>query len=288
MVSPVDRSRRLFLCASLLALACRKIAPQGGVAAPGVTAARRIVSLAPPITDTLFALGVGERVVGVSQLCDLPAAARLPRVGTMVTPSYDAIVALRPDAIVAVEGPVRDEVIARLRDAGIRPYAPRFETLSDVRAALPTLATLGGRPAAAATLRASIDAGLARVRNALQGRPRPRVIAVCAQTPLVLAAQSSWVGELLSLAGGDNPVRGNSAYPIWSVEQVMSQVPEVVIDLSGAEPALAAAWAEQRAIPAVATGRVRRLDGPLVRRQGPRVVDAVRALAAVLHPGVAL
>lgn len=254
----------------------------------GVEAARRIVSLSPAMTESLFALGAGDRVVGVSNLCDLPAGRQLPRVGTMVAPSFEAISSLRPDALVAVEGPLCDAVIARLRGTGVRAYAPRFESVADVKGALPMLATLGGRPGAALDLTRSIDAGLARVRSAVEGRPRRRVIAVCAQSPLVVAGQSSWVGELVALAGGDNPVRSSSTYPIWSVEQVMSAVPEVIVDLTGAAPPLSASWASQTAIPAVATGSVRRVDDAFVRRQGPRVVDAVRVLARAIHPGVTL
>lgn len=251
-----------------------------------VQPASRIVSLAPAITDSLLALGLGERLVGVSNLCDSPAIARLPRVGTMVAPSFDAIAALRPDAVVAVEGPLRDEVLQRLRTQGVRAYAPRVETVSDVKRALPLLASLGGRPAAASELSASIDQGLSRIARALEGRARPRVVAVCSQEPLVVAAPSSWVGELLSLAGCENPVRHSTPYPIVSVEQVASMVPEALVDLTAPSPSLASAWASQSMIPAVATRRVLRVEDVIVRRQGPRVVDAVRALVRVIHPGV--
>lgn len=250
--------------------------------------ARRIVSLSPAVTESLLALGVGDRLVGVSSLCVLPEGRALPRVGTMVSTSFEAIAALRPDALVAVEGPLRDEVIARLHASGVRAYAPRFESVADVRRCLPTLASLAGRPEAATELMRSIDAGLANVRTALERRPRRRVLAVCSTSPLVVAGTSSWVGELLALAGGDNPVRSSSPYPLWSMEQVMSTVPEVVIDLTGASPPLADAWASNAAIPAVATRSVRRVGDGLVRRQGPRIVDAVRALARAIHPEVTL
>jgi iron complex transport system substrate-binding protein len=284
----VDPSRRHFLALSLVALSCRKLRAPVGRPVPGIAPAGRIVSLSPSITDSLFALGAGDRVVGISNLCDLPAAARLPRVGTMVVPSFEAIMALRPDALVAVEGPVRDEVIARLQAAGVRVYALRFESLADVRAAMPKLATLGARPGAATELLGSIDAGLAGVRRSLEGRARPRVIAVCAQTPLVVAGPASWIGELMTLAGGDNPVRSNNTYPVWSLEQVMSQVPELILDLTSPAAPLAEAWAGQTGIPAVTAGHVRRIDDLVVRRQGPRVVDAVRRLVGAIHPGVTL
>ncbi len=250
--------------------------------------ARRIVSLSPSVTESLFALGAGDRVVAVSNLCDLPPGRRLPRVGTMVAPSFEAITALRPDALVAVEGPLCDAVVARIRSSGARAYAPRFESVADVRGALPMLAALGGRPDAADRLLRALDEGMAGLRRALEGRPRRRVIAVCSQAPLVVAGQSSWVGELLTLAGGDNPVRSASPYPVWSVEQVMSAVPEVIVDLTGASPPLSESWSGQTVIPAVATRSVPRVDAPLVRRQGPRMVDAARALARAIHPGVTL
>lgn len=279
--------RRHLLGIAALTLGCGRSRGRGASATDAAPASR-IVSLSPVITDALIALGARGRLVGVSNLCDAPAAAGLPRVGTMVAPSLDAIASLRPDAIVAVEGPLRDDALSQLRARGVRSYAPRVETVADVKRALPLLASLGGRPAAAAELNASIERGLARIARALEARPRVRVVAVCAQEPLVVAAPSSWVGELLSLAGCENPVRHSAQYPIVSVEQVASLVPEAVVDLTAPASPLSRVWSSQTAIPAVATGRVLRVEDPIVRRQGPRVVEAVSALVRALHPGVAV
>jgi ABC-type hemin transport system substrate-binding protein len=106
------------------------------------------------------------------------------------------------------------------------------------------------------------------------------------QDPLVVAGRGSWGEELLRAAGGENAVLNPNRYPLLSMDQLMSFVPQVLVDLTSPARPLAEAWAEHRSIPAIANGRVLRFDGPLLRRIGPRVVEAAGALARGLHPGL--
>jgi len=133
--------------------------------------------------------------------------------------------------------------------------------------------------------------GAARVERAVAGRPRPKVLVVCNASPLVAAGAGSWVDSVLRAAGGDNAAQSPNRYAMISPEQVVTWAPQLVIDLTPPDgtPSVAAAITPvpDDASPAPTSPRVVRVDGDLVRRQGPRYVEAVTAVARVLHPDVA-
>jgi len=250
------------------------------------------VSLLPSTTETLFALGLGDRVVGVSTYCDFPPeATRLPRVGAMVNPSFEAIVALRPDALVGVEGPVNLAVLERLQARGVRTVFPRVESIAEVFASLDLFARLAGEAQRAAPVRARIEADLARVAAAVQGRPRPRTLAVFSTRPLVVAGTGSWVDEVLLRAGGVNAAQSRARYPTVSLEQFLAWSPEVILDMttmsreSPGSDDLRATLSAHGAVPAITAGRLHRLTDTLYVRPGPRVGAAAEGIARVLHPG---
>lgn len=243
---------------------------------PAAPAARRIVSLVPSATETLFALGVGDRVVGVSTYDDYPpeATAR-PRVGGMMNPSFEAIVALHPDAVVGVQGPLDMGLLQRLRDVGVRPLFPRVESIDEALRAIDTFGALVRRPDAAVALRARVDGELRAVRARVATVHHPRTLAVFSQRPMIVAGPGSWVDELLRVAGGDNVVTAGARYPTVPMEQVRAWAPEIVLDLS---------WQTGGgdALTGVAP-RVVRLDDPVFVRPGPRLGEAARRLADALH-----
>jgi iron complex transport system substrate-binding protein len=240
----------------------------------------------------LFALGAGDRVVGVSTYDDYPPqATSLPRVGGMVNPSLEAIVALRPDAVVGVQGPLDMAVLERLERMRVRVFFPRVESVSEVLQSIDTFAALVGKRDEARALRARIEGDMGRARAAVAGRPRARVLAVFGEHPLSVAGPGSWVDEILSMAGGDNVVRAGGRYPTISVEQVIALAPEVILDMTwhdGEASGLAASLARHTTVPAVRNGRVLRAADPMLLRPGPRLGQAVVRIARMLHPEAAL
>lgn len=291
--------RRSLLSLALLGLGCRRgSARRPRADAPRLVAApdpaglpaRRIVSLNPIATDSLVALGFGDRLVAVSSLCR--ALPGLARVGTMVAPDAAAILALEPDALVGVEGPIATTTLQPVLDTHLRRVFPPTETLEQYLRALDAYATLAGAPEAAAALRQRITEGAARVERAVAGRPRPKVLVVASAAPLVAAGAGSWIDSVVRAAGGENAAQSPNRYPLISPEQVAVWAPALVLDLTPADatPTVAAAiaLAPDDGSPAPAAPRVVRVDGELVRRQGPRYAEAVAAVARVLHPDVAL
>jgi iron complex transport system substrate-binding protein len=253
-------------------------------------APQRIVSLTPALTEILFALGAGDRVVGVTQYCDFPPEAKTkPKVGGYVNPSVESVLALKPDLVLVSPGPGNRDSALAMRRAGLRLEIVPAETLEESLAAIELVAGFAGAEAAgrdlAAAVRARLDAVAARVARA----PRVRTL-FCIQTdPIIAAGRDTLPSQLLELAGGSNVVEA-SRYPRLDVEAVAGARPELILqarmDLANDAPHTEEAfWKRWPSIPAVAHGRVVVLPDDLTLRPGPRVADAAEELAAILRGG---
>lgn len=277
---------RIFTFFGLLAAAsaCSK---QGAPPVPA-TAPQRIVSLTPALTEILFAVGAGPRVVGVTQFCDFPPDAKsIPKVGGYVNPSVEAALALTPDLVVVSPGPGNRDSALAMQRAGLRVEIVPAETLDDSLAAIETVGRLTGDADAAREVVASIRKSLDRVGREVAGKPRVRAF-FCIQTdPIIAAGRDTLPSQLLTLAGGVNVVEA-TRYPRLDIEAVAAARPEVILqarmDLTASSPhAEDVFWKRWPSIPAVATGRVVVLPDDLTLRPGPRVAAAVDELAAILH-----
>ncbi|HUO87306.1 MAG TPA: cobalamin-binding protein [Thermoanaerobaculia bacterium] len=257
---------------------------------------RRIVSLAPSLTETLFAIGAGDRLVAVTDLCDFPAAAReLPRVGGLTSSNLhlESVVAARPDLVLSV-GLNQEAAVAALRRLGIavEVIPSDGEGLDATIAAVRRLGVLAGRRVEAARLADRLAGRIAAVEEALAGLPptdRPRVYFEVWDRPLMTAGPDTFLGELVARAGGENVFADVSGRWVQvSPEAVLARDPQWI--LAAARPggpqgaddfASRPGW---RDVSAVADGRMHLLDGDLVSRPGPRLVAAFEEVAALLHP----
>ena len=249
----------------------------------------RIISLVPSVTEILFTIGAQDRLVGVTDFCDYPAEARRkPSVGGMLAPSLETMVALKPDLVVATTSGNRQETFDQLARLKIPVYLVNPITVEDVLDLLSRLGRLTDRGEAAdravAALRERIQAVSARVA----GRPRPRVLYVLWPDPLIVPARDALVSELIALAGGDSVTAdGGQGYPRFSMEAALARNPEVIILAShGSErsPLVRSKWERFSQVPAVAAGRLHTMDGNLMHRYGPRMVDGLERLARLVHP----
>jgi ABC-type Fe3+-hydroxamate transport system substrate-binding protein len=252
----------------------------------------RIVSLVPSATEIIFALGGEDRLAGVTDFCDWPPAARQkPRVGGMVAPSLEAIVALRPDVVVLTDegnGQATFDDLARL---GIPAFVVRAHRLDDVMTLIARLGDLTGRPRAAPLLVDRLRRRIHRVVETVTSAPRPRVLYVLWPEPIIVPGRDGLVTELIALAGGESVTAAlPGAYPRLGLEAVVAYRPEIIVlaRQGGPEPStLRATWDRLTALAAVRNSRLEAVDGALLHRYGPRVVDALEALARVIHPEAA-
>ena len=252
---------------------------------------QRIVSLAPSVTEMLFDLGLGDRVVGVTRYCDRPAAAlKLPKVGGFSDPSLEAVMALKPNAVVTVPAEANQKVVQRLSDLGIPVLLVPGTTLPDVFEALASLGKELGAAEQATVLAARIQASIKAVEQKVAGREKPRVLILYDHRPLIVAGPGSFAAEVLPLAGGINVVTsGTVAYPTLSLETVARLKPDVVVDASmGAQDADQNTTMELlgrlTSVPAVKNKRVLVLPSGMLMRPGTGLGTDVEGLARLLHP----
>ena len=248
---------------------------------------RRIVSLNPPTTEVLFAIGAGERLVGRTTYDRWPEAAlALPDLGGGLRPNVEAVLAARPDLVVLYASDDNRDAARRLRAAGVATAAFRVDRIADFRRVTLALGALTGDSAAARVLVDSVGATIARVRAATQARPRPTVFWPLYDQPLLATGGGSFLNELIDVAGGRN-IYGfmPEPSPRITMEDLLQRDPDVVL-LSPESRARYLADPRWRALRAVREGRVVAVDTTLVLRPGPRLGEAARSLALLLHPGV--
>jgi len=252
---------------------------------------RRVVVLAPSLTDVVLALGLGGRLAGVTRQDDAPEVARLPRVGGFIDPSPEAILALSPDLVLWVaDGGALAAVrrLAELSRASSRPFpilAIPIVTVADVLATPRIVGEALGDRAAGERLSRALAADVEAVRTRAAGLARPRALFVVGREPLVVAGPASFPDELLSICGAENVVRGGRPWPVYPLEKAVADDPDVVVDAAPQEPA--EGIRRLSAIPAVRRGAVLRLANDDLIRPGPRMVRALGDLFRGLHPEAA-
>jgi iron complex transport system substrate-binding protein len=249
----------------------------------------RVVSLAPSLTETVFALGAEARLVGVSDSCDYPAEARRkPRVGGIYTPSFEAILALRPDLLLATSEGNRLEHVRGLENLGLAVYVVRPVDFVSTLESIARVGALLGREGEAAVLVAAMRRRADQLARAVAGTPRPRVLYVLWGGPLIVPGRETLITDLITRAGGESVTAAEPIpYPRLSLEAAVERRPDQVILARHGTASVAEqlrAWEPLAAIQAVREGRVQGVDGDLLHRPGPRIVEGLRALARILHP----
>lgn len=262
------------------------------------TAPRRIVSTSPSITETLFALGLGGRVVGVSRFCRFPPeVASLPKVGTFLEPDAELIARLRPD--LTIINSKADGIERQLAAFRIPILSVEEGGLASVFATIRAIGGAAGIPERAGVLIAEIQGRLERVRAGVANRPPQRVLLIVGRRPgtltdLVAVGRTSYMSDLVTVAGGVNVLADERlpAYPRISMETVIRLAPDVIIDAGdmGDTPGDRRArqvrteglW-KQQPVSAARAGRVHAVVSDAFVVPGPRVVEAAETMASWLH-----
>jgi len=280
--------------ASLLVARAPLSAQRGASSTP-----QRIVSLVPATTEMLFEMGAGGRLVGVGSYDRFPPEVeKLPRLGGLLDPNIEQLIALRPDLVIIYDTQV--ELRRQLERAHIPMWGYSIKGLADVTATVRTLGERIGMAPAANASAARIDARLRAVQARVAGRPRPRTLLLFGRESGSLRGINASGGygflhDLLELAGATDVLADvKQAAVAMSTEMVLARAPEAIIELHYGEPwpndRLAAerrVWSGLPSLPAVRTGRIVLLAGDELVVPGPRVTLAAERLAAFLHPDVA-
>lgn len=284
MMNPGVRSVGLALLLSAISCAGRDT-PSDEARGP----TRRVVSLIPSVTEVIQALGAGDRLVARTDYDTDPALADLPSVGRGLTPSLERLTMLQPDLVVSWPDNISRSITTRLADLGIDVYTPEIQTLADMYETTRALGRRLGTEGAADSLVDGIRNELQALRAALEGRPPRTVFYIVWYDPPTTAGPGTYIHELIEIAGGTNAFADARAlWPQVSLEEVVRRQPDMLIvpkgtglDLDVKRLHTSVGWRDLRA---VREGRIAEVDAELFGRPGPRVGEAARRLARILHP----
>jgi iron complex transport system substrate-binding protein len=258
----------------------------------------RIVSTSPSITETLFALGLGDRVVGVSLFCRYPdQVTALPKVGTFLKPDPETIARLKPDLVFVHTGP--NSAASQLATLGIETAVVDGGTLSSVFTTIRQIGRAAGVPERADRLLAELNTRLDRVKTSVAGRAPRKVLIIVGRrtgtlTDIVAVGPGSYLHDIATIAGGTNVLASvKLEYPRISMETVISLAPDVIIDVGemGESPAdsdrrrriTEGLWQRQTLITAVREGAVHAIHDEAFVVPGPRIIDVARMMAHWFH-----
>ena len=252
---------------------------------------QRLISLAPSITEILYFLELGDRVVGVTSFCNYPPEAKKkPRIGTYWEFNLEAILALKPDLVLAMAHQGEGEgSLDSLHHWKIPYYLGHADTLPELFRLIEDIARLTGAEEVARRKLPLLEARARQVEARVQGLPRPRVLMEIDQEPLITVGCSSIQGDLIQRAGGENIANGiDQRYPVFSLEEVLKAQPDVILftGMTGSDslPRLAQFWRGWSMLPAVKNHRLLWIEPDLVDRPGPRLLDGLEQLANFFHP----
>jgi len=253
---------------------------------------QRIVSFGPSITEILFALGLEKKVVGISDYCDYPEAAKLkPKVGNAFNPSLERIVELEPDLVLTVE---QEQLNSELDALGIKFMVLDPEDIDGILGGIELVGEITGTKKRAEELIKDMQDSISQVIALMEDAPKVSVFFIIDATDPTLpwtAGTGSFIDALITMAGGGN-VAGEAvgAWVPFSLEQVVSSNPEVIIiqTMIAGIPTISKEELEEHPVwgkmTAVKQGKVYIIDGDLVSRPGPRIIQGLEAMAKIIHP----
>jgi iron complex transport system substrate-binding protein len=254
---------------------------------------QRIVSLAPSNTEILFALGLGDKVVGVTEYCNYPEAAKTkPKVGGFSTVDIEKVVSLRPDLVLATQIHSKT-IIPALEKLGLTVVALTPSSLTGVLDSITLVGKITGQSKEASELIKDLSTRIKAIADKTQKlspAQRPRVFYVTWHDPLWTAGTGTLSNDVISQAGGQNIASDISGDKTIDLETVINRDPEIIIVSVGMGTGEDSPWqyikSESRLknTQALLTGRVYKIDGDLIHRPGPRIVEALEQMAQFIHP----
>ncbi len=273
--------------------ATREVVDEMGRSVRIPTSPVRIISLAPSITETIYALGLQEHLVGDTDFCDYPAdAQKKPKVGGIINPNLEEIAALRPDIVLVTKSINRLDTVRALDTLGIPSYsATDPHTVAEIISSTQKLADVLGAPDAGESLSDELQGRLTELQNKLANVPPSRVLFIVWTEPLISAGKGTFIADALRKAGGVSIVESNQDWPQMSLEEVVHLQPDYLVFAASHSESAArdfdalAARPGWRLLDAV-RNRHFAVISDAVNRPAPRIVSAIEELARQLHPEV--
>ncbi|UCD85200.1 MAG: cobalamin-binding protein, partial [Deltaproteobacteria bacterium] len=253
----------------------------------------RIVSMAPSLTETLFALGLGSRVVGVTSFCNYPPEAReKDKIGGFTNPNLEKIVSLKPDLVMATIDGNKAEVIEKLRELGLKVHVANPKNIEEILGAIIQIGQVTNQRKRASELAGSMRKRIDTVIKSVEGLGRPPVLFIYQEDPLIVSGPGTFANDLIRLARGRNISEDSRIpYPKYNIEEILIKKPERIfissMEVTEKAPSkVLKRWKKWPGIPAIAKEQVFLINGDLIDRPGPRIVEGLELLARLIHPEI--
>jgi iron complex transport system substrate-binding protein len=249
----------------------------------------RTVSLAPNLTEIVFALGAGKRLVGRTTRCDYPPeASKVPAIGEYLKPDPERLISLNPDLVLTTKTGTRKEMVSRLEDLGLKVFVADSRNVNDVFSLIRRVGILLGTPDKARALVSELEQRRKALRQKLAKVKKPSVLFLVGTRPLVVAGGKSPIGAMIREVQGVNIAEDALIpHPRYSGEEVIRKDPDLIIMLGKEHMDRDASLADLKRLgelSALRKGRVYQVDGNVVARPSPRVIEGMERLATILHP----
>ena len=253
---------------------------------------QRVVSLAPGITETLYALGLDDKIAGVTTFCDWPSAARAKtRIGGFTNPSIEKIISLKPDLILATADGNRKDTVDQLERLGLPVYVTNPSDTNGVLRSILHIGEITNRETEAGKLVEKLQKRLNSISAQTRHKIKPRVFFQLGLEPVITAGRGTLINEVIERSGGVNVAGHDIAnYPSYSAEGIWGASPEIIIFAPMVNDKNFAAvkryWRKFAEIPAVKNNNIYPIDADLINRASPRIIDAIEIMALIFHPEI--
>ena len=253
-------------------------------------APKKIISLAPSITESLFALELDEEILAVTDFCNYPnAALTKPKIGGFVNPSIEMILSLKPDLVIATRDGNRRETIQRLNDLGLSVYVINPKGFDGVMMTIQHIGEVVGRRDEARNIVIMMRTKKENILALTQSLPKPKVFFQVGEAPIITVGRETLANDLIHLAGGRSISEDEViSYPHYSIETIILKAPEVII-ISSMESKRdylnsIKKWQNWKSIPAVKKNAIYVVDSNLVDRPSPRIGEGLETIVRMIHP----
>lgn len=253
---------------------------------------KRIISLAPNITEILYGLGLDEEIVGVTIHCNFPQKVKeKPKVGSYINIDFERVVSLKPELIIATAAGNTKDMVERLEKLGFPTYVIFPKKIQDIMKSVLNIGHIVNREREAHVIVQTMQNRLKKIHELTRCLSRPKVFLQIGEAPLVTVGKGSFGDDLINLSGGEN-IAGNEKqmYPRLGIEEILKRAPEVIIvstmNPKGDYQKVFLEWSRWKTIPAVKNKRIHLMDSDLIDRPSPRIIDGLEIMAKILHPAV--
>jgi iron complex transport system substrate-binding protein len=256
------------------------------------SAPKRIIPLAPSLTEILYYIGLGDYVAGVTEYSYYPPEAReRPSVGSYVDPNIEKLISLSPDLVIGTKDGNLPNSVYLLEQARIPVYVVNPRNVRDALSTIDEIGSLCGVSDTAHQLVQGLEKRLEKVRDAVASGDRPLVFMQINNSPIMTVNKNTFMDDLILLSGGRNMTAGEpNTYPRISIEEVIRKKPDIIIIATmgnrGEFEKVREEWMKWKSIPAVKNNRVYLIDSDIINRPSQRIIDGLEAMARLIHPEI--